>query len=97
LHSRYLAQDDGRKTGAIPLADGRATAEVGEREGGGAVAPVCGTEDREQSGILRNRKQLALAELVAAWGEVSCEEEDGAEKRLTCHVSEFSFFLIKTI
>src|SRR5215469_12926685 len=89
----HLAESNVWQPRTLPLSDGPAAPQIGERKGSSAVAPVRGTQYRKQRGILRDRQQLALTQRKSAWGEVPGKHENGSKIRLICHNvnSPFSF------
>src|SRR5262249_45201259 len=54
--------------------------QVGQREGGRAVAAIHGAEQGEQRGVLRNRENLAVALGPPPWREAEPERLDLPEK-----------------
>ena len=54
LFATDLAQIAQRKAGALPLLHGRRALQVGQSEVAFAVAAVCGTEQGEERGVLRD-------------------------------------------
>src|SRR3954462_436666 len=65
---------------ALAHADGRAAAQVGQREGDPAVAAPGGAQEGEQGGVLRDAEKLAVGRGVAVGGEVAAELNDLADR-----------------
>ena len=66
----------------VPDVDRRPAAQVGQREGGDAVAAVERAEEREQGLVLIDRQHLAVAERPALGRKREADDPDLGEKGL---------------
>src|SRR6478609_1427743 len=80
LHADRLAEGAIGQTRALAHADGRAAAQVGEREGGLAVAAPGGAEEGEEGRVLRDGEKLSVGRGVAIGDEVAAELNDLAQR-----------------
>src|SRR5690606_26070351 len=74
-----FASETRAQTRPLPLAAGGAAGQVGQREGGRAVAAVDGAEQRIQRGVLLDRDDRAVAVGPVPGREVESEQLDLAD------------------
>ncbi|SOY61729.1 hypothetical protein CBM2586_A50027 [Cupriavidus phytorum] len=90
---RYVGAAEGLADGACAqsrscaLAQRQVAAQVGQPEGGGAVAAVDSAQQREQHLVLGNAERLASAELPSRRCKVACKHADLTHERLRHDVS----------
>ncbi len=78
--STDLAQEIRTEAGAIAGVDGDATLKIWKAKGRGPVAAVGRPQEGKERGILRNRKQLPVAQGKASRGKIAAEENNHAKK-----------------
>ena len=82
LGAEALAERTHREAGAGARVDRDATAQIGEREGGGPVTAEGRADEREQRGVLGDQEELSVAEFPAPRGEVAGKQDDGRDEGL---------------
>ena len=83
-----LAEVVGGAAEGNPEVDGVGALEVGQGEGGDAVASVGGAEECEEGLVLADGQGLAVAEGEALGGEVEAENGDLTEERCTHGIAD---------
>jgi hypothetical protein len=78
-----LAYLSGSQAWPIPHVHRNAAAQIGQSEGSAAIASIRRAEQRKESRVLRDGKQLAIAKSPATRGKVEANHHDLTDERFT--------------